>query len=169
MMLPSSLRRFSIYCRPIILSQVKAAVGNRAIIVTFNLALALHIQGIEYSNCGKFQEARHSYLMAKRMYELTFKHIDPSTGISESFPANIAIKEVVVAAMYNNMAHIQTSLGHHNYHLYEEELVKVIFYLADKDRMRNKEWSPSQQQLFGSFLDNVFHLVIKPSIVAAAA
>jgi hypothetical protein len=135
----------------------------------FNLALALHMQGIEYSNYGKLQEARHSYLMAKRMYELTFKHIDPSTGISESFPANTAIKEVVVAAMYNNMAHIQTSLGHQNYHLYEEELVKVIFYLADKDRMSNKEWSPSRQQFFGSFLDNVFHLVIKPSIVAAAA
>jgi hypothetical protein len=165
-------KRFWIYALPLSIQRLRNGLrcdtwsnDLDAFTISFNVALASHLQGVEQEMGGYNDAARHSFMVAMKMYSLTLcqcQAIYKSSGVTISNTMN----DHVYAAIFNNLVHVHAMLGErHQSMVYAEELLKTLFYLVDSGRVTTVREATTHKLL----LENAHCLLMKSSNSAAAA
>jgi hypothetical protein len=161
-------QRFWMYSHP--LSMQRATIGSACAMwsihsnvftLSFNVALASHLQGVEQEMGGDNDAARHSYLVAVRMYNLTL------CQCQAIYKKNGAILNILndhmCVAIFNNLVHVHAMSYQST--AYAELLLKTLFYLVDSGRVTTVREAANHQML----LENACCLLMTSSNSAAAA
>jgi hypothetical protein len=155
--------RFQIYSRPLLMGEsvVRSSVSD-AFTITFNVALAAHLQGIESSLDGDMDAAHRFFTTALKMYYLTLRQNNDGNDCA---PLN-SRNDLIFAAIFNNLAHVHAALGENDYSLAAaEQLLKALFFLVDSGRIVSSE----EMQAHSFLMKNASMLVMPTSSTAAAA
>jgi hypothetical protein len=135
-----------------------------AFTLSFNVALASHLQGIEQEMRDDYAAATHSFTVAMKMYTLSLcqgQAIYKSNGVIFH-----TLNDHVYAAIFNNLAHVHAMLGEKRQSLaYAEQLLKTLFYLVDSGRVTTVREATTHKLL----LENAQCLLMTSFISAAAA
>jgi hypothetical protein len=163
--------RFWIFSHPLSMQRVKhgsacAMWSNHADVFTisFNVALASHLQGCEQEVKGDHDAACHSFIVAIKMYNLTLYQCQAEDKINMAMVNTL--NGHVYAAIFNNLAHIHAMLGKRRQSTaYAEQLLKTLVYLVDSGRVTTFREATTHKLL----LENAQCLLMTSSISAAAA
>jgi hypothetical protein len=160
--------RFWIFSRPLSMHTVTNSSGEEmwstsdAFTISFNVALASHLHGVEQALEGDNDRASHSFMVAMKMYNLTLSQAnDTRTGAIFN-----ALSDHLYAAIFSNLAHVYAMLGETSYSsAFAGQLLKTLFYLAGSGRVTTVEEVTTHKLL----LENAHCLLMAPSTSAAAA
>lgn len=149
--------RFWIYCRPLLMQGSGVA---DALSVSFNVALASHLLGVQQMLEGDSDAAKHSFSVAMNMYNFILRQINSDQTLL------VNSHELLYAAIFNNLAHVHAALGEDAHAVtYAQQLLKVLFYFVDSGILEETE----EISTHNSFMENAFLLTLKFSVPAAAA
>jgi tetratricopeptide (TPR) repeat protein len=130
-------------------------VVEMSVIIMFNLALALHLSGLENQHRRRLEKALSIYEYAFQIQ--TQEHVD----LSDIFPLVIL----------NNLGHIHTLLQ--NYEMAEmwfQDLLSSMLYILDQQSMeRPREENKTLSSCWTGLLSNVTDLIFRASSAASAA
>jgi hypothetical protein len=163
--------RFWIYSQPLSMQRItnssacdKWSNHSDAFTVSFNVALASHLQGMEQEVGGDSNAASHSFMVAMNMYYLTLRQCQ--TNHTRNRAIFNTLNDHVYAAIFSNLAHVHVMLGEpYRSTAVAEQLLKTLFYLVDSGRMTSVREVSIHQLL----LENAYCLLIASSNSAAAA
>jgi hypothetical protein len=163
--------RFWIYSRPLSMQRVTDCSEclmwrNHfdVLTISFNVALASHLQGLEQELGGDSNAANHSFKVAMKMYTLTLCQCQASYQ-KHGVIFNKLIDHVY-AAILSNLAHVYVMLGEMSQcTAYAEQLLKALFYLMDSGRVTTTREATTHNLL----LENAHCLLMASSNSAAAA
>jgi hypothetical protein len=163
--------RFWVYSRP--LSMQRETNGSACVMwnyhsdaftLTFNVALASHLKGIEQEMGGHYDAASHFFMVAMKMYNLTLCQCQ--TNYEENGVISNTLNDHIYAAIFNNLAHVEAMLGEISHSTaFAEQLLTTLFYLVDSGRVRTVRETMTHKLL----LENAHCLLMASSNCAAAA
>jgi tetratricopeptide (TPR) repeat protein len=160
--------RFWIFSRPLSMQRATDDSGyvffsnSDAFTISFNAALASHLQGVEQEFEGDYDLARHSFLVAVKMYNVTLCQANSKkSGVIFS-----TLSDHLYAVIFSNLAHVYAMLGKTKNSLaFAEQLLKILFYLVCCGRVPTRKMASTHKLL----LENAHCLLMSPSNSAAAA
>jgi hypothetical protein len=165
------LERFWIYSRP--LSMLRVTNGSTyslwsnhsdALTISFNVALASHLRGVEQVMGGDLDAASHSFIVAMRMYKLALCQCQASSNKTGAILNTL--NDLVYAAIFNNLAHVHVMLGDSSQStVFAEQLLKTLFYLVDSRLVTTIREVTTHKLLF----ENAYCLLMASFNSAAAA
>ena len=130
--------------------------------VSFNVALAAHLQGIQDSIDGDMDAAQQSFVIAFKMYNLTLQQ---SSQGNEDPPVNTR-NDLIFAAIFNNLAHVYAALDEDDYSVAAaNQLLKALFFLVDSGRITSSQ----EVETHDAFMKNACLLTMDTRAIAAAA
>lgn len=161
--------RYKIYSRPLSIQAVPSTsssfvrcTASDAFTISYNVALASHLQGVEQAMEGECDAASHSLLVAQKLYNLTLQQANYKQDCGIANTRN----DHIFAAIFNNLAHVHAMLGEGSHCLaYAQQLIKTLFYLLESGRVS----SPQEVSAHKMFLENAHCLLMAPNVSAAAA
>lgn len=154
---------FRLYTNPLPIQLGMRNGASDAFTVTFNVALATHMQGIEHFLRKDSDAANHSFLVSSMMYRLTLHQ--SNCVESDALIVNTR-NDHVYAAIFNNLAHVYAMLGNvHDSQTYADQLLKTLFYLVDSGRVI----SPQEMATHKAFMKNGHDLTMASLTPAKAA
>jgi tetratricopeptide (TPR) repeat protein len=160
--------RFWIFSCPLAMPIVEQAAGNvmrsnsDVFTISFNVAVASHLLGVEQEFQGEYDKAIDAFLVAMKMYHLTLRlPSDTNFGVTSNLPS-----DELYAAIFNNLTHVHSMIGESIHSkAFAEQLLKHLFYLVDSGRVRSVQDIATHEVLF----ENVHCVLLSPSNSAAAA
>ena len=157
--------RFWIYSRPLLVGECpERTSASDTFTVSFNVALGAHLHGTQYSIAGDMDEAYQSFVVALKMYNLTLQQATCSA--EECGPCLNNRKDLIFAAIFNNLAHVYAALGQNDYaKAAAEQLMRALFFLVDSGRLSSLQ----EMQAHDSLLKNACLLTMKTQVTATAA
>jgi hypothetical protein len=163
---------FWIFTRPLTM-QMQANDSGRAtwsksdaFTISFNVALASHLQGVEQALDGDYNLASHSFVVAMKMYELTLSQAKNGAIFNTLNHHFNTLNDHLYAAIFSNLSHVHAMLGETSHSVaFAEQLLKTLFYLVDSGRVTTVQEATTHKLL----LENAYCLLMAPSNSAAAA
>jgi hypothetical protein len=160
--------RFWIFSRPLSMQRVVEGSGHilcsnaDVFTISFNVALASHLQGVEQELEGDYDQAIDSFIVAVKMYQLTLSQANYERNGST---INILSGELY-AAIFNNLAHVH-AMSSESIHstAFAEQLLQTLFYLVLSGHVTTVHEVTTHKML----LENAHCLLMSPSNSAAAA
>jgi hypothetical protein len=163
--------RFLVYSCP--LSMQRETNGSSCVMwnyhsdaftLSFNVALATHLQGIEQEMGGHYDAANHSFMVAMKMYNLTLCQCQ--TNYEKNGGILNTLNDHVYAAIFSNLAHMHAMLGEISHSTaFTEQLLTTLFYLVDSGRVRTVRETMNHKLL----LENAHYVLMASSNSEAAA
>jgi hypothetical protein len=159
---------FWIFSHPLAMERVTGGselgmyCNSDAFTISFNVALASHLHGVEQALEGSNDHARHSFMVAMKMYNLTLCQANYNRHGGEFNTLNGHL----IAAIFSNLSHVHVMLGETIHStLFAEQLLKTLFYLVVSGRVI----SPQDAATHKLLLENAYCRLMAPLNSAAAA